>query len=913
MLGGVLRGRTTELARLDELLAAARDGRSGALVLRGEAGIGKTALVDYVGAGDGGARVLRTEAVEAEMELPFAALHQLCLPLLAELDRLPEPQREALQTAFGLSSGSSPDPFLVGLAVLTLFSDAAEAQPLVCLVDDAQWLDHSSAQVLAFVARRLDAESVVMLFAELDSDRASELTGLPELRLQRLSYSDSRELLASASLGVLDDRVRDRIIAETRGNPLALLELPRAHSPNAFAGGFAISDHGPLQGRIEAGFRLRVEELPEDTRRLLLLGAAEPLGDPDLLWRAAARLGVGAEAAPPAEAADLLVIGARVAFRHPLLRSAIYDAARPEDRRAVHAALADATDPETDPDRRSWHRAHATLAPDEDVAAELEQSAERARARGGLAAAASFLERAAELTPDRRLRAQRTLAAAERKRLAGITGDARALLATAEQGPLEDRERALVLRLRGLLDWDEAASGAEAASVLLGAAQQLEPLDAALARETYLEAMFIASNAGRLGGGVLAPARAARAAPAAPEPRDTSDLLVDGFAVFFTDGYAAGAPVLKQALESARDERGRDEHALRAIRIASRVAAELFDEEAWAALVERHVQVAREDGILGALPLTLRYLAAIRMHEGDFESAAFLLDQCDAIMGSTSGRLGNPMHMLFAAYRGDEAETMRLGTGLERVAAERGEGLLLTACDYARAILQNSLGQYEAALAAAQIAAEPDDLSVSTWVLPEVIEAAARSGRGDVASETFERLAERTAAAGTNFARGIEARSRGLVSDDAIAEDAYRESLEALGATSMRMFHARAQLVYGEWLRRANRRTHARAQLGEAQEFFVRVGADGFAARAARELLATGATPRKRTDDARAQLTAQEAQIAALARDGHTNPEIGAQLFLSPRTVEWHLRHVYTKLDISSRRQLRTALPAGAS
>jgi DNA-binding CsgD family transcriptional regulator len=910
MLGGVLRGRTTELARLDELLAAARDGRSGALVLRGEAGIGKTALVDYVGAGDGGARVLRTEAVEAEMELPFAALHQLCLPLLAELDHLPEPQRGALQTAFGLSSGSSPDPFLVGLAVLTLFSDAAGAQPLVCLVDDAQWLDHSSAQVLAFVARRLDAESVVMLFAELDSDRASELTGLPELRLQRLSYSDSRELLASASLGVLDDRVRDRIIAETRGNPLALLELPRAHSPNAFAGGFAISDHGPLQGRIEAGFRLRVEELPEDTQQLLLLGSAEPLGDPDLLWRAATGLGVGAEAAPPAEAAGLLVIGARVAFRHPLLRSAIYDAARPEDRRAVHAALADATDPETDPDRRSWHRAHATLAPDEDVAAELEQSAERARARGGLAAAASFLERAAELTPDRRLRAQRTLAAAERKRLAGLNGDALALLATAEQGPLEDRERALVLRLRGLLDWDDASPGGGAASALLEAAQRLEPLDAALARETHLEAMFIASNAGRLGGGVLAPARAARAAPAAPEPRDTSDLLVDGFAVFFTDGYAAGAPVLKQALVSARDEQGRDEHALRAIRIASRVAAELFDEEAWTSLVERHVQVAREEGILGALPLTLRYLAAIRMYEGDFQSAAFLLDECDAIMGSTTGRLGNPMHMLFAAYRGDEAETVRLGTGLERVAAERGEGLLLTACDYARAILQNSLGQYEAALAAAQSAAEPDDLSVSTWVLPEVIEAAARSGRGDVASETFERLAERTAAADTNLARGIEARSRGLVSDDAVAEDAYRESLEALGATSMRMFHARAQLVYGEWLRRANRRTDARAQLGEAQEFFARVGADGFAARAARELLATGATPRKRTDDARAQLTAQEAQIAALARDGHTNPEIGAQLFLSPRTVEWHLRHVYTKLDISSRRQLRTALPA---
>jgi DNA-binding CsgD family transcriptional regulator len=425
--------------------------------------------------------------------------------------------------------------------------------------------------------------------------------------------------------------------------------------------------------------------------------------------------------------------------------------------------------------------------------------------------------------------------------------------------------------------------------------------------------MYVASNAGRLGSGVLAAARAARAAPRPPEPRDTSDLLVDGLAVFFTDGYAAGAPLLKQALATARDERGRGERELRAIRIASRVAAELFDEQAWAALVERHVQVAREDGILVALPATLIYLAAIRIYEGDFEAAGFVLDECDTIIESTPQTLGNPTRMLLAAHRGDEAETVRLGTGLERIANERGEGLILTVCDYARAVLQNSLGQYEAALAAAQGAVVPDDLSVSSWVLPELIEAAVRSGRSDVAADAFERLAERTRAADTTLARGVEARSRALVSDDAVAEDAYREALDALGATSMRMLHARAQLLYGEWLRRANRRTDARAQLGAAHEFFVRIGADGFAGRAERELLATGATPRKRTDDARADLTAQEAQIAALARDGHTNPEIGAQLFLSPRTVEWHLRHVFTKLDINSRRQLRVALPAGAS
>jgi DNA-binding CsgD family transcriptional regulator len=913
MLVRVLRGRASECAQLDELLAAARDGRSGAIVLRGEAGIGKTALVDYVAARHNGARVLRTEGVEAAMELPFAALHQLCAPLLGDIERLPAPQRDALETAFGLSSGSRPDPFLVGLAVLTLFSDAADTQPLICLVDDAQWLDHASAQVLAFVARRLQAESVFMLFAERDSDEAGELTGLPELRLERLSYSDARELLASANLAGLDERVRDRFIAEARGNPLALLELPRAYSLKGSAGGFAVSDESALQGRIEAGFRRRVEELPDDTQRLLLLGAAEPLGDPALLWRAAAALGLGTDAAAPAESADLVAIGTRVAFRHPLLRSAIYAAAPPTDRRAVHTALADATDPELDPDRRVWHRAHATLASDEDVAAELERSSERARARGGIAAAAAFLERAAELTPDPQLRAQRTLAAAERKRLAGLTEAARELLATAEQGPLTELERGLALRLRGLMDWEDPSLGGAAASVLLEAAQRLEPLDAALARDAHLEAMVVASNAGRLGGGVLAPARAARAAPPASDPRDTSDLLVDGLAVFFTDGYADGAPLLKQALAKARDEQGRSEHALRAIRIAARVAAELFDEQAWTALVDRHVQIAREDGILIALPVTLNYLAAIRMHGGDLEGAGFALDECDAISTSMGRSLSEPMRVLLAAYRGDEAQTGRFATSVEAVAAARGEGLMLTLCEYARAILQNSLGVYEAALDAAQRAVAPDDLSVSSWVLPELIEAAVRSGRSDVASDAFDRLAERTRAADTTFARGVEARSRALVSDDAAAEDAYREAVDALGATSMAMFHARAQLVYGEWLRRANRRTDAREPLGHAHELFVRVGADGFAGRAARELQATGATPRKRTDDARSQLTAQEAQIAALARDGHTNPEIGAQLFLSPRTVEWHLRHVFMKLDIRSRRQLRVALPDAAS
>lgn len=897
-------GRDPELARLGQLLAAVRAGESAALVVRGEAGIGKTALLDFAAERADGARVLRAAGVQSEMELTYAALHQLCLPLLDGLEPLPSPQREALGTAFGLSSGQPPDPFLVGLAVLSLLSNAAEAQPLVCLVDDAQWLDRSSLQVLSFVARRLQAESVLVLFAERDLGGPDDFAGLPEQRLHGLSDSDARQFLSKTNAGPLDERVRNRIIAETRGNPLALLELPRMFSSADLAGGFAVP--GGLRTRLEASFLRQFAELPTETQRLLLLGAAEPLGDPTLLWRAAAEIGLATEAAAPAEAADLIALGARVTFRHPLLRSAIYRSAAPDERRAAHRALAAATDLDVDPDRRAWHRAHGAVAPDEDVASELERSAERARARGGLAAAAAFLERAAELTPDPHGRAQRALGAARRKYLAGMPEAAATLLATAEHGPLDDLGRALSLRLRGQITQDVGRAD-EASSLLVDAAQRLEPLDVRLARDTHLEALFLASNAGRFGGGVLAPARIARAAPPAPGPQDTTDLLLDGLAVLFTEGQAAAAPLLKQALAKARDDRGRDERALRGMRIASRVAAELLDEATWNAVVTRLVQIAREDGVLSVLPVTLNYLAVLRIYQGDLEEAAMLLDESNSISRSTTGVPGDPMRLLLAAYRGDEAETLRLSGILEALGEAHGEGLVLTACEYSTAILHNSLGHYEAALDAAQRATASDDL-VSSSTLPELVEAAMRSGQTAVAVDALERLAERTRAAGTDLARGIEARSRALVAEGDAADSAYRDAIDALGETSMRMYLARAQLLYGEWLRRGNRRTDARMQLRAAHEFFIRVGADGFAGRAARELLATGETARKRIDETRGDLTPQEAQIARLAADGYTNPEIGAQLFLSPRTVEYHLRKVYPKLGIDSRRQLRTVV-----
>ena len=906
----VLRGRETERARLDQLLRAVSAGESAALVLRGEAGIGKTALLDSAAELAEGYRVLRAVGVESEMELPFAALHQLCAPLLDGLERLPPPQRDALGTAFGLSSGPRPDRFLVGLAALSLLSEAAEAQPLICLIDDAQWLDRSSAQVLSFVARRLEAESVLLLFARRDQLDHDELAGMPELRLQGLSDADARELLASANIGPLDELVRDRIIAETRGNPLALLELPRGLSPASLGGGFALPDGLPLPSRIEASFRRRVEQLPTETQRLLLVAAAEPIGDPTLLWRAAAELGIPTEAAAPAEADNLIEIGARVTFRHPLLRSAIYRAASPEERRGPHRALAVATDPEADPDRRAWHRAHAALAPDEDVAAELDLSAARAQARGGLAAAAAFLERAAELTPEPGRRAWRALAAARAKRLAGLPHAASALLSTVATGPLEELDAAMLQRLRGQIALD-LSRGGEAAPLLLDAAKRLESLDAATARETYLEALWAASVAGRFGGGVLDAAEAARAAPPAPEPPRSTDLLVDGLAVRFTEGYAAGAPILKRALGVVRDEAGRDEQDMLGQWMAARVAVELFDDETWNLLATRHVQIARDTGALSVLPATLNYLAGMRIAEGNLDAAATLLDEAEAITASTGNARSVVGRLVLAACRGDVGQASILIEALEREAPARGDGAVLTAGEAARALLHNGLGHYEMALAAAQQASAQDELGASSLSLPELVEAATRSDRPQVAADALERLSERARAAGTEFALGIEARSRALMSEGAPAEGLHREAIELLGRTRMRVEVARAHLLYGEWLRRENRRVDARQQLRSAHEMFGTMGADGFAERAARELLATGERARKRTADTRGELTAQEAQIAQLARDGYSNPEIGAQLFISPRTVEYHLHKVFTKLAISSRTQLDAALPSG--
>jgi DNA-binding CsgD family transcriptional regulator len=904
-----LRGRSRECETLDEALEAARGGQSAVLVVSGEPGVGKTALLDYAVESASSFRVVRAVGVESEMELTFAALQQLFAPLLDRLDRLPGPQHDALGVAFGLSAGRAPDRFLVGLAALNLLAEGADEQPLLCVVDDSQWLDRASAQALAFVARRLAAESVVMVFGTREP--SEELRGLPELHVQGLGNSDARALLDSVLKGPIDERVRDRFVAETHGNPLALLELPRALTPSEAAGGFGLPSL-PLSGRIEESFRRRLEALPSETRRLLLVAAAEPIGEPALMWRAGELLGIDAEAAAPATAAGLLELGARVRFRHPLVRSAVYRAASLEERQIAHRALADATDPEVDPDRRAWHRAHATPGFDEDVAAELERSAGRAQARGGLAAAGAFLQRATELTPEPARRARRALAAAQARHQAGAPDVALGLLATAQAGPLDELQRARADLLGAQIAF-VVSRGRDAPPLLLEAAQLLEPLDVTLARETYLDALWAAIFVGPLaeGGGVLEVAKAARAVSPAPVPPRAADLFLDGLAVLITEGPAAGAPMLKRALSDfGRDDISREE-CLRWSWLACHVARFTWSDESCEVLTTRHLQLSRDAGALTVLHVALNQRVGTHLHAGELPTAASLLEEAEAVAEVTGSQLAPYGALALAAWRGREPDLQELIEASMNDLVARGQGAGLGIIRWASALLYNGLGRYEEALAAAQQASEnPHELLFATWGLVELIEAAVRSKTPEAAADALQRLSDSTRASGTDWALGIEARSRALLSDSEAAEPLYREAIERLGRTRVRAELARTHLLYGEWLRREKRRLDAREQLRTAHQMFTAMGAEAFAQRAERELLATGETARKRTVESLDQLTAREAQIVRLARDGLSNSEIGARLFISPKTVEYHLHKVFTKLGVNSRRQLHRVLPA---
>ena len=898
----MLLGRRRERAALDRLVLETRSGRGGALVLRGEAGVGKTALLEYLvdRALDAGSRVARATGVESEMELAFAGLHQLCAPLLDRLERLPGPQREALCVAFGMRDGLAPERFFVGLATLGLLAEAAREQPLVCVVDDAQWLDGASAQVLAFVARRLLAESVALVFAARDPCQQPEPGRLPELQVEGLDDADARALLATAVHGPLDEQVRDRIVAETRGNPLALLELPRGMTPAELAGGFALPDATPLANRLETSFTRRLGQLPGDSWWLLLVAAAEPLGDPLLVSSAADRLGIALDAAAPAVAAGLAAFGTRVQFRHPLVRSAIYHAASPQERQSVHRVLAEVTDPELDPDRRAWHRAHATARPDEDVASELERSAGRAQARGGIAAAAAFLERAAALTREPVLRANRALAAAQAKNDAGAFDAALDLLTTAQAGPLDELQRARADLLHAQIALN-SGSGTEAAPLLLNAARRLEPLDVTLARETYLDALAAASFAGHLDGptGLSEAAAAARAAPPARQGR-AADLLLDGLSLLHSESYAAGAPTLKRALKAFRSEDISQEEEMRWLWVAVRTALRLWDDDALDVLSARQVELTRDTGALAMLPSALNSRVLVHLLAGELQAAASVIEEFEAITDAIGSRL--PPYGALALATGRALSSIR-------EAVSRGDRLALVVSEHARAVIYNGLGRYEDAIAPAQRAGEGREIGVDPWSLGELVEAAARSGNVELGAEALHRLAATTQASGTDWALGIEARSRALLSDDPGAERLYRVALDRLSRTRVRVEVARTHLLYGEWLRRERRQREAREELRTAHEMLTAMGLDAFARRADRELHATGESARKRTVETRHDLTPQEALVAQLARDGLSNADIGARLFISPRTVEYHLRKVFTKLDINSRRELDHALP----
>nr|WP_157426299.1 LuxR family transcriptional regulator [Agromyces salentinus] len=912
-------GRRAERDVVEALLAEAKSGRSGTLVVRGEAGIGKSALLHHAReqAAAAGFRVEACTGVEAETPFAFAGLHQLCAPLLDGMSALPEPQESALSVAFGLRGGAAPDYFLVGLATLNLLTEAAEERPLLCLIDDAQWLDHASAQVLAFVARRISAERIALLFArrEVGEDQIDVFIDLaPEFRLTGLDENDARMLLSEGVHTPLEDDIRDRILAEARGNPLALLELPR--SATGWAGGFELPDALSVPRRIEETFRQRSEGLAPDAQMLLLLAAADPTGDADLLWRAVEQLGMRRTDAEPAEASDLLEIGARVQFRHPLVRSAVYRAARPPDRRRAHGALALATDPDVDPDRRTWHRAQSAQGTDEETAQELERSAARTLARGGAAAAAVFLQRAAELTPEPAGRARRALEAAHAKHDAGAFVEAQELATMASTGPLDALQRARIALLRARLAFHRA-EGVDAPGMLLDAAETLAPLDASLSRETYLHALDAAMIIGGAGEkrGAADVARAALAAPAPPGPPLPADDLLDGLIVTFTEGYAAGAPAMHRALEAFR-ARGFDGEAVgqmgsrRWMWLATRSAAGLYDADVGRELAIRNVRLARELGALTTLPGALAALAGVLVLSGELARAGEVAAEGAAITQAT-GAIPQPFgQLILAAWCGREAETLRLHALRTQGSAAPTDGAAVATAHYALAVLHNGLGNYSAAVAAAVRARQTDEISNSSITMPELVEAAVRAGDRTLAESALAELCMRAEASGTGWALGLAERSRALVSADAAAaEGHYREALDRLRSSGMSGHLARTHLVFGEWLRREGRRQDARAQLRTAHDSLAAMGAQAFAARAARELRATGENPRKRSVQPASSLTAHELQVARLVATGATSREVGAQLFLSPRTIEAHLRSIFRKLGITSRRQLKDLLP----
>jgi DNA-binding CsgD family transcriptional regulator len=900
-----LLGRDAEFDQVTALLDAAIRGVGGALVVTGEPGIGKTALLRAVAEArrPGTVRFLRAAGSQFEAELAYATLHQLLSPLLPRLTELESPYRKALSVALGLGEGPPPDRYRVGVALLAWLTIVGDARPVACIVDDAQWMDHASAQALGFVARRLETGHVGLLLAARDTVAVPELAELEELALTGVDEHAARALLTAEIRAPLDPRVRAQIVAEARGNPLALRELPRVVGP----AGLGVDVQMPLTGLIERGFQARFDRLSAAARTLLVVASAEPLGDPALLSAASASLRLDGDATALAAQSGLIEVSVRVRFSHPLARSAVYRAASPDMRRRAHRALAAVTDVALEPDRRAWHLALATVGTDAEVAVELERAAWRAAARGGVAAAAAFLERAVALSPVGEDRASRALVAADAAYLAAMPGSAADLLEVAEVGPLDGVQQARAKVLRARLAIHEGR-GRDAVSMLLEAATALDPVDRDAATDTFLEAFGFALFAGRTAEQPYLKQVAAavdhRPGATGPAPARPIELLLEASTRQIEFGQVNAHETMHAAVDAFSSPAADDERHMAWRWLTCSVATDLWNERAWRLLATEQAEHARSNGALAALPTALHYLSLAHLHAGDFAGAQTLIDEAAAVQ-TAGGRAGlSCADLARRAWSGDREHTEQLIAESRAIAVRRGEGRTLTAIDLAEALLNNGLGRYEIALQAAQRAADLDEPGFLAFIAPEHIEAAVRSGKIELARASARRLVERTSKIDSAWARGIVSRCRALVAEDEHAEEFFEHALAELDRAAGDLNLARTRLLYGEWLRRAGRRRAARDQLRAAFEQLTKIGAAGFAQRAARELAATGERARSRGLDPSDGLTIQEKAVARLVAAGATSKEAAAELVLSPRTIDAHLRSIFRKLGISSRRQL---------
>ena len=900
-------GRDSERRAITGVLDSIRNGFSASLVLRGEAGIGKTALLNEAAAACNPPRVVHLIAIESEMELGFAALHQLLYPFLGRLHDLPGPQREALLSAFGLTDSQPADRFLLGLATLSLLADVASDEGLLVIIDDAQWLDRESADAIGFAARRLDADPIGFLFALRDPNpRSVRFDGLEELDLGGLAPADARRVLAANTTHRVDDPTLDRILDECRGNPLALVEVAAELVPGRIAGGSLVLEPVPLSGQLEARFLETVAALPPATQTLLLIGAADPTGQPSRLWQACDLLDVPRGAAGPAEEVGLLTIGSVVTFRHPLIRSAVYHGSSASARRLIHSVLATVTDQVKDADRYAWHRASSVIDVDGDVADELEAAAGRAKARGGYAATAAFLTRAADLTPDSPIRIRRLLSAAEATVTAGEPEAARYHLELIKGQLHEPLDRARTELVHAMVLY---ASGQDSAATFLGAAREfLTGGDAHAARSVLLEALVASFVNGQFAsppGSMDAVVGAIHATPLPPgETPTVGDQLLDGFAAMHDGEPATAAALLLPAVDRLLDEGVPIEDTLAWLFYAGNALGALGDVERLHELSTKLVRVARANGAAVTLTRALHHLVVADVIMGSLDAA---------ISGALSGRglvsgqddvvdLGA---IMVAAWRGQEDEVRREATAGFSYAQEHRQGWMLVYLHYAMEVLELGLRNYQAAMEHASALVGQRLNIVSFVAIPDFVEAAVRSGEPTAAADMIERWAPYAMACDTPFGRGLLAQCHALVGDD---PDQYQRAIDQLEQTLAVGAKARAHQLYGEWLRRQKKKSAARTHLLRSVELFDQIGADGFAARSQVELRATGTTARKRSVDTVGDLTPQEAEIASLASERLSNREIGSQLFISAATVEYHLRKIYRKLDIGSRVQLKEAL-----